>query len=154
MRLILLPLLLFAMPLAAQEITCPQTLSPNAPGFTFVQRPSPTGFPSRGAESTGPRPFSSISVIDGIASDIMSEAPGTLIPDEGASGRLRPPTVRQRWNLSAGSPRGYVLVCQYAGTAAVLTRVLPPTTRECRQSLPVNARGTISDNGPRSGSCR
>ncbi|MDB5315682.1 MAG: exported protein of unknown function [Rhodospirillales bacterium] len=153
MRSILLPLLLFATPLAAQEITCPQTLSPNAPGFTFVPRPSPTGFSFRGAEGTGPRPFSSISVVEGAPSDILTD-PATLVPDEGAGGRMRPPTVRQRWNISAGSPRGYVLVCQYVGTAAVLARLLPPTTRECRQSLPVNARGTISDNGPRSGGCR
>jgi len=154
MRLFLLPLLLLATPLAAQEIACPPTLPPNAPGFTRVARPSPTGFPFRGAEQPGPRPFSNISVIDGPESDVMAQAPGTLMPDEGASGRLRPPSVRQRWNLAGGSPRGHLLVCQYAGTAAVLVRVLPPGIRECRQSLPVNARGEISDNGPRSGGCR
>ncbi|MES2713129.1 MAG: STY0301 family protein [Pseudomonadota bacterium] len=143
-----------ASPLAAQGISCPPMLAPTPAGFTLVPRPSPTGFPFRGAEQTGPRRFDRISVVDGPESDVMAEAPGTLMPDEGASGRPRPPSLRQRWNLAGGSPRGHLLVCHYAGTAAVLTRVLPPRTRECRQSLPVNARGEISENGPRSGSCR
>ncbi|MBR0654346.1 STY0301 family protein [Plastoroseomonas arctica] len=154
MRLSLLPLLLIATPLAAQEITCPRTLPANAPGFTLVARPSPTGFPYRAAELPPPRPFSGISVIDGPESDVMAQAPGTLMPDTGARGRPTPPSLRQSWDISRRSPRGYVLVCQYAGTAAVLVRALPPRARECHQSLPVNARGEISDNGPRSGGCR
>jgi len=144
---------------SAADIACPTSLTTLGggaapPGWTLVPRPSPTGFPFAGPERPGRHALSGISVLDGPPEDVMSEAPATLVPDEGASDRPAPPRLTQRWNLSAGSERGFLLVCHYSGTAAVLTRALPRNVRECRQTLPVDARGRITDTGERSTRCR
>jgi hypothetical protein len=157
-RPLLLPLLLLPLPVLAADIACPEAittpLGPEAlPGWTAVARPSPTGFPHHGPDQTGRRPFDRLSVVDGPPSDIQAEAPGTLAPDEGAAGHGRGGTLRQRWDLSAGSPRGFLMVCHYQGTATLLFRVLPAGVRECRQSLPLDARGGVAPGGPRSAAC-
>jgi len=143
----------------AAEIACPAAITTPAdghahPAWRVVPRPSPTGFPFRGPERPGRNALGGIGVVDGPESDVMAEAPGTLMPDEGASGRLRAPSVTQRWDISRGSPRGFLLVCQYRGTATVLAMVLPPGMRECRQTLPVDRRGRIADDGPVTALCR
>lgn len=143
----------------AEEIACPaEIVTPAAaeahPGWRVVPRPSPTGFPFRGPERPGRNALAGIAVVDGPDSDVMAPAPGTLMPDEGASGRPRPPRLTQRWDISGGSPRGLLLVCQYRGTATVLARVLPPDLRECRQVLPVDPQGRLSDRGSVTASCR
>ncbi len=143
----------------AADIACPTSLTTLGggtapPGWTLVRRPSPTGFPFAGAERPGRHALSGISVLDGPPEEIMAEAPATLVPDEGGSGRPTPPRLTQRWNLSTPSERGYLLVCHYTGTAAVLTQPLPQNVRECRQTLPVDARGQITETGERSTRCR
>lgn len=155
---VLLPVLAPAAVHAA-DIACPAEITTPADaaayaGWRVVPRPSPTGFPYRAAERPGRNALAGISVVDGPESDVMAEAPGTLMPDEGASGRLRPPSVTQRWDISYETPRGFLLVCQYRGTATVLARVLPPGTRECRQTLPVDRRGRVADEGPVTALCR
>ena len=144
---------------SAAEIACPAEIATPAvaeahPGWRVVPRPSSTGFPFRGPERPGRNALAGIAVVDGPDSDVMAEAPGTLMPDTGASGRPRPPSLMQRWDISGGSPRGLLLVCQYRGTATVLARVLPPGLRECRQVLPVDPQGRLSDRGPVTASCR
>ena len=93
-------------------------------------------------------------MVDGPASDVEAAAPGTLMPDEGASGRMRPPSVTQRWDVSYANPRGFLLICHYRWTATVLAMVLPAGIRECRQTLPVDQRGQIADRGPVTALCR
>ncbi len=166
MRLVLLPLLLLATPLAAQDIACPPALPTAAPGFTLVPSPSRTSFPPRDAEQAGQRPFDRISVAEGPQSDIMAHRARTLAPHRRFTsgqttfmpGQVWPPripaTAEERWDLSADSPDGHFLVCHYAGTAAVLVRTLPAGFRECSLSRALTVRGEFASNGPRSGGCR
>lgn len=132
----LLPFLLPATSGAA-EIACPEAISTPlaadaAPGWIVDPRPSPTGFPYRGPDAPGRKVFEGVTIVDGGPGDLRAEAPGSLVPDESSpqGGRLR-----QRWDLSQGSPRGFLMVCRYQGTATVLARILPGTMRECVQVL-------------------
>lgn len=122
----------------ADEVGCPAMITtPVAtaavPGWTVVPRPSPTGFPFRGVDAPGRKTFEGVTIVDGGPEDVTAEAPGSLVPDESA---LRDGRLRQRWDLSEGSPRGFLMVCRYQATATVLFRVLDATVRECIQILP------------------
>lgn len=143
MRRIAFLLLLVPGAAGAAEIACPAAITtPLAaeamPGWMVDPHPSPTGFPYRGPDSAGSKPFEGVTIVDGGPGDLRAEAPGSLVPDESAmqGGRLR-----QRWDVSQGSPRGFLIVCRYEGTATVLAQVLPATARECVQMLPPRARG-------------
>lgn len=143
MRRIAFLLLLLPGAAGAAEITCPDAITtPLAasamPGWMVDPHPSPTGFPFRGPDAAGRKPFEGVTIVDGGPGDLRAEAPGSLVPDESSAqgGRLR-----QRWDVSLGSPRGFLMVCRYEGTATVLAQVLPPTARECVQVLPAHARG-------------
>lgn len=142
-------LLIVLLPGAARgaEIACPAVITTPlaadaAPGWMVEPHPSPTGFPYRGPETPGRKAFEGVTIVDGGPADLRSEAPGSLVPDESAAQGER---LRQRWDLSQGSPRGFLMVCRYRGTAAVLARILPGTVRECEQMLPRrDAHGAIS----------
>lgn len=137
MRRILPLLILLPGAAAAADIACPATITTPlaadaAPGWLVDPRPSPTGFPFRGPDAPGRKGFEGVTIVDGGPGDLRAEAPGSLVPDESAvqGGRLR-----QRWDLSGGSPRGFLMVCRYQGTATVVARVLPAAARECVQVL-------------------
>lgn len=138
MRRVLFLLILLPGVAAAADIACPAAITTPiaadaAPDWMVDPHPSPTGFPFRGPDAPGHRTFEGVTIVDGGPGDLRAEAPGSLVPDESArqGGRLR-----QRWDLSGGSPRGFLMVCRYRGTATVLARVLPASVRECVQVLP------------------
>jgi len=130
---------------ALAEIACPAGITTpvtDAGGWIVEPHPSPTGFPFRGPDAPGRRTFEGVTIVDGGPGDLRAEAPGSLVPDESA---MREGRLRQRWDLSGGSPRGFLIVCRYQGTATVLAQVLPAGTRECVQLLPGrNARRALS----------
>jgi hypothetical protein len=143
MRRIAFLLLLLPGTASAGEVACPAAITTPlsaeaAPGWMVETRPSPTGFPSRGPDTPGPKHFEGVTIVDGGPEELRAEAPGSLVPDESAerAGRLR-----QRWDISPGSPRGFLMVCRYRGTATVLARVLPASARECVQILPARDTG-------------
>ena len=138
MRHIAFLLLLLPGAAGAAEIACPDAITTPlgaeaVPGWMVEPHPSPTGFPYRGPDAAGRKPFEGVTIVDGGPGDLRAEAPGSLVPDESA---VRGGRLRQRWDVSAGSPRGFLMVCRYQGTATVLAQVLPPTARECIQMLP------------------
>lgn len=138
MRRILPLLILLPGAAAAAEVACPAAITTPlaadaAPGWMVDPRPSPTGFPYRGPDRPGRKPFEGVSIVDGGPGDLRAEAPGTLVPDETA---LRDGRLRQRWDLSGGRPRGFLMVCRYENTATVLARILPASTLGCEQMLP------------------
>ncbi|MEO3472446.1 STY0301 family protein [Roseomonas sp. CAU 1739] len=120
----------------AADIACPDAITtPLAamPGWMVDAHPSPTGFPYRGPDVPGRKAFEGVTIVDGGPGDLRAEAPGSLVPDESAA---QGGMLRQRWDISQGSPRGFLMVCRYQGTATVLGRVLPASARECVQMLP------------------
>lgn len=138
MRRIAFLLLLLPGTAGAAEIICPAAITTplaaeSMPGWMVDPRPSPTGFPFRGPDTPGRKRFEGVTIVDGGPADLRAEAPGSLVPDESA---MRDGRLRQRWDVSPGSPRGFLMVCRYQGTATVLARVLPASARECVQILP------------------
>lgn len=136
MRRIALLALLLVPGTALAEIACPASITTpvaDAPGWIVEPHPSPTGFPFRGPDTPGRKTFEGVTIVDGGPGDLRAEAPGSLVPDESV---MRGGRLRQRWDLSGGSPRGFLIVCRYLGTATVLAQVLPDSIRECLQILP------------------
>lgn len=114
--------------LFAQPVACPVTLP------VSERATAPEGWKSE--EKTQTRALLRLSVFN-------VDAKGTefdLAPDASKS---TPAGTEQAWILSGYRDMKLVVRCHYRNTEATITRELPATLKECRQTIQLDAKGTI-----------